>query len=280
MLCNDCPRQCNIDRSSQVGFCGCPDKIVVSKIIENFKWEEPCISGNKGTLAIFFAGCNLKCCYCQNHKISFSCKGKQFSSEEFAKYLNSVDQSKYSAIEFISPTQFSSLILNALKNFEKKIPIVWNSGGYEKADMIKRLAKHVDVFMPDLKYVDSKLSKELSQAADYFQQASETLRMMRKCKEKEIFKDGILTSGLLIRHLVLPSFVKDSLKVLDFLASEIKDPFISLMSQFTPTPFSKIKRKLYPLEYKLVLEHAKKLGLEKGYFQDLDSASESFIPSF
>ena len=280
MLCNDCPRMCNVDRTQRLGFCGCPNKIVASKVIENFMWEEPCICGSKGTLAIFFAGCNLRCNYCQNYQISFSCKGVHYSAKEFADYLNSFDQDKFSAIEFISPTQYSSLLLEVLEHFQKKIPLVWNSGGYERADMIEKLAKRVDVFLPDLKYADNTLSTDFSHAYDYFRHASSAIKMMRSCKKEEIFEEGVLVSGVLIRHLVLPGFAKDSLKVLDFIASEIKNPFISLMSQYTPTPFSKIKRKLYPLEYKLVLEHAQKLKLDKGYFQDLDSASDSFIPSF
>lgn len=280
MKCKDCPRMCKINRNSTIGFCGFKDKIVVAKIIENFMWEEPCISGEKGSLAIFFSGCNLKCNFCQNYKISFTNKGKEFSPKEFNNFLSQFNQKKYSCIEFISPTQFSSLLVEALRDFKKEIPLVWNSGGYETPSTIKKISKFVNVFLPDFKYSENVLSKSFSGADNYFYYASKSIKQMRKLKPKEIFNNEILTEGVLIRHLVLPGFLENSKKVLAFISKKIKNPFISLMSQFTPTPYSSIKRKIYPLEYKIILNYAKNLNLFRGYFQELDSANESFIPSF
>ncbi len=280
MICNDCPRKCNIDRKTQVGFCGFKDKIVVAKVIENFMWEEPCISGAKGSLAIFFAGCNLKCNFCQNYKISFSTNGNEFTPKQFCEFLEKFDQEKYSCIELISATQFSSLLIESLAHFNKKIPIVWNSGGYEKAQTIELLSEIVDVFMPDLKFYSTSLSKTIAKAENYFEFAGQAIIKMRQCKEKEVFQGKQLISGLLIRHLVIPQNSSDSIKLLDFIAKNITSPFISLMCQFTPTENSVIKRKIYPLEYKIVLSHAQKLGLTRGYIQDFSSADESFIPSF
>lgn len=277
-LCFDCPRNCGIDRDKKLGFCKCPNKIVVAKVIENFMWEEPCISGDKGSLAIFFSGCNLHCSFCQNYKISHSIVGREYSPKEFFELIKSYDLGKYSCIELITPTHFSSLLIKALSIERFPIPVVWNSGGYEKPQMIERLSKVVDVFMPDLKYYSSDLSKKYSLASDYFDWASKSLIKMRQLK-KDVFKDGIMTSGLLIRHLILPCQAKDSIKILDFIAKEMPDTYISLMSQFTPISKEKM-RKLYPLEYKLVLAYAEKLGLNKGYTQEFSSSSQDFIPNF
>ena len=280
MLCYDCPRECGVNRDERVGFCGCKNKIFVSKIIENFMWEEPCISGQKGALAIFFAGCNLRCEFCQNYKISHCQNGKEYSPEEFRSLLESLDLSTFSCIDLITPTHFSSLIIEALKGFKSPIPIVWNSSGYEKEEMIESVAQVVDVFLPDFKYFDEELSEKYSKAKDYFAVASKAVKMMRKCKPQEVFKDDVLQEGVLIRHLVLPSHKENSIKVLDFIKKEIASPFISLMSQFTPTEKSSISRKVYPLEYKIVCAHAVKLGLDRGYMQGFDSSTEDFIPQF
>ncbi len=278
-LCYDCPRKCGIDRSIKKGFCGEGDKIRVAKTLENFMWEEPCISGNKGALAIFFSGCNLRCEFCQNFEISHIGKGESYSAEEFRAYLESFDLTRFDSIDLITPTQFSSLLIEALADFNSPIPIVWNSGGYENVEMIKKLAKVVDVFLPDFKFYESELSSLLAKAPNYFEVASEALKAMKDCKKNNIFKDGILTEGVLIRHLVLPGHIKDSLRLLEFIAKEINKPFVSLMGQFTPIR-GRIKEGLKPLEYKLILSHAEKLGLSEGYFQELESASENFIPQF
>lgn len=280
MKCYDCPRECGVDRNESLGFCQEGGKIKIAKIIENFMWEEPCISGDKGCLAIFFSGCNLRCSFCQNFDISHKSKGQTYSSEEFKNLLKSFDLSKFSCIDLITPTHFSSQILEGLKGEEWEIPIVWNSSGYEKEDIIEKLSAVVDVFLPDFKYYSNALSLTLSKAEDYFATALKAIKKMRDMKKKNIFsKEGILQEGVLIRHLVLPDHAKDSFKVLDCIKREIEAPFISLMSQFTPHDNS-IKRKLYPIEYKAVLSHAEKLGLNRGYIQEFSSADENFVPDF
>ena len=278
MNCYDCPRECGIDRSKESGFCGEKNKIRVSKVIENFMWEEPCISGDKGALAIFFSGCNLRCEFCQNYKISHIGGGKEYSAQEFKEYLQSFDLTKFSSIDLITPTHFSSLLIEALKDFESPIPIVWNSSGYEKVEMIEKLSQVVDVFLPDFKYFSPELSFKYSKCKDYFDKTSQVILTMAKCKKENVFENGILTKGVLIRHLVLPSQQKDSLKVLDFISKNFKNPLVSVMGQFTPTR-GQITRKLYPLEYKVVISYAEKLNLN-GYFQELTSANENFIPEF
>ena len=278
MKCFDCPRMCGVEREKSRGYCGEGNKIRVSKIIENFMWEEPCISGEKGALAIFFSGCNLRCEFCQNYKISHMGGGEEYTPQEFRSLLQSFDLNKYSSIDLITPTHFSSLLIEALENFPSPIPIVWNSGGYERAEMIKKLAQVVDVFLPDFKYYSKDLSLKYSKCEDYFEVASKAIISMRECKSENIFKNGILTEGVLIRHLVLPENYRDSLKVIEFISQNIKNPFVSVMGQFTPTQ-GELKRKLYPLEYKSVLSYAEKVDLQ-GYFQELSSAEENFIPKF
>lgn len=278
-LCFDCPRVCGIDRSVTKGFCREDDKIRVAKIIENFMWEEPCISGEKGALAIFFSGCNLRCDFCQNYKISHIGSGEKYSPKEFRALIESFNLENFSSIDLITPTHFSSLLIEALEGFKSPIPIVWNSSGYENCDMIKKLGKIVDVFLPDFKYFDEKLAQDLSKAKDYFEVSSKAILTMRELKNKNIFQDGILKEGVLIRHLVLPGHAKDSIKLLDFIAENISQPFISIMGQFTPMGKA-LQERLKPLEYKLVLAHAEKVGLTEGYFQELGSADEKFIPQF
>lgn len=278
MKCYDCPRECGVDRSKNLGYCHEGEKIRIAKIIENFMWEEPCISGDKGCLAIFFSGCNLRCSFCQNYDISHKSNGKTYSSEEFKSLLKKYDLSKYSCIDLITPTHFSSQIYEALKVENWGIPIVWNSSGYEKEETIEKLAGVVDAFLPDFKYYSNDLARSLSKAEDYFAVTFKAIKKMREMKKDNIFHNGILQRGVLIRHLVLPEHVKDSFKVLDAI-KEIENPYISLMSQFTPHD-DNLKRKLYPLEYKAVLAHAKKLGLDNGYLQELESADENFIPQF
>lgn len=280
MLCYDCPRNCGVDRNKNLGFCREEENIRIAKIIENFKWEEPCISGKKGALAIFFSGCNLRCEFCQNFNISHKGKGDVYSSEEFRNLLENYDLNKFSCIDLITPTHFSSKIIESLQNFKSPIPIVWNSSGYEKEETIERLKNIVDVFLPDFKYYSSELSLKLSYAKDYFEVASKAIKKMRELKPKNIFNDEILQSGVLIRHLVLPGQVKDSFKILDYIKENINDPYISLMAQFTPINKGTLNRRIYPLEYKAVLSHAEKLNLDKGYIQDITSANENFVPEF
>ena len=279
MICTLCPRNCQIDRSLGKGFCGEKEKIRLSKIIEHFEWEEPCVSGDKGALALFFSGCNLRCEFCQNYEISHIGKGQEYSEDEFVRFLSSFDFSKFSSLDLVSPSQFSLQISSALKRVKIPIPVVWNSNGYEKTDTLKEISKVTDVFLVDLKFYDEKLSQSLCGAKDYFEVASKAVKLMSELKPN-IFKNGLMTQGVIIRHLILPGQVKDSFKILDFIKAEINSPIISLMSQFTPTGNGRLNRKITPLEYKTVLSHAQKLGLENGFFQDLESASTSFIPKF
>lgn len=278
MKCNICPRKCNVDRLKSIGFCG-EKGIRIAKIIENFAWEEPCISGKKGALAIFFSGCNLRCRFCQNYEISHIGKGKEYSPQEFRSLLESYDLSKFDSIDLVTPTHFVEDLCLALHGFKSPIPIVFNSSGYEGENLVKKASLFADVFLVDFKFYQPEISFKLAGAKDYFQVASKAVKLMSKLKPNK-FENGILQQGVLIRHLILPGYIKDSFKILDFIKAEIKDPFISIMSQFTPIEGGIPNRKLLPLEVKAVLAHADKIGLKNGYYQDLDSANSQFIPNF
>ena len=279
MKCNACPRKCNVDRNSSLGFCNEGEEIRVAKIINNFKWEEPPISGNNGTCAIFFSGCNLKCSFCQNYKISRGQVGDLFTSEEFANILKQLDESSNESIDLITPTHFTNQILKAFEIYKPKKKVVWNSSGYESVSSVDKIAKYVDIFLPDFKYYSPELSLHFSKAKDYFEIARKAIKRMSVLKPNK-FKNGVLTEGVIIRHLVLPSHAKDSFEIFNFIKQNIDNPIISVMSQFTPNGEDKEGRKLNVIEYKAVLSHIKKLGLTNGYFQDLSSADENYIPEF
>lgn len=267
---------CKINRKKNVGFCNEFNKIRISKIIDHFKWEEPCLTDEKGVCAIFFSGCNLKCDYCQNYEISCGQVGKEYSAEEFANLLREKEKDN-SYFDFITPTHFSNEILSAFKIYRPKIPVIWNSSSYEEVEILKKLDEFVDIYLLDLKYADNFVGRKYSNCHDYFDKASKVLDFC--AQKKDVFKDNLLRQGLIIRHLVLPNEIDNSLKVIDYIAKNFPDRIVSVMSQFTPTPKSSIKRKLTPLEYKIVQKCALN-KLTKGYFQDFDSAEDSFIPKF
>ena len=267
---------CKINRKKNVGFCNEFNKIRISKIIDHFKWEEPCLNDEKGVCAIFFSGCNLKCDYCQNYEISCGQVGKEYSAEEFANLLREKEKDN-SYFDFITPTHFSNEILSAFKIYRPKIPVIWNSSSYEEVEILKKLDEFVDIYLLDFKYADNFVGRKYSNCHDYFDKASKVLDFC--AQKKDVFKDNLLRQGLIIRHLVLPNEIDNSLKVIDYIAKNFPDRIVSVMSQFTPTPKSSIKRKLTPLEYKIVQKHALN-KLTKGYFQDFDSAEDSFIPKF
>ena len=279
MNCNVCPRKCNVDRRKILGICQEGNEIRIAKIINNFKWEEPPISRKNGTCAIFFSGCNLKCSFCQNYKISRGSVGKLYTLEEFVELLKKIDLSDNETIDLITPTHFTEQLIEAFKIYKPKKRIIWNSSGYENVESIEKLAAYIDIFLPDFKYCSPALSFQYSKAKDYFEVASKAIKKMSELKPNK-FKDGELIQGVIIRHLVLPEHAKDSFKIFDFIKENIQDPIISVMSQFVPSGENKEGRKLSIIEYKAVLSHINKLGLSKGYFQELSSSNENYIPDF
>lgn len=275
-ICETCPRHCMVDRKFSTGYCNELDEIRIAKVIDNFMWEEPCVTDKKGVCAIFFSGCNLKCSYCQNYEISRGRVGKIYSENDFVELLKEKEKNN-SYFDFITPTHFSDAILKALEKYQPKIPIIWNSSGYESVEMLKKLDKYISIYLLDFKYMDDELGRKLSHVSNYVGVAKKVLDFC--AKKKDVFCDNLMKEGLILRHLVIPGEIQNSLDTLDYLASKYNDRLISLMSQFTPTPLSPIKRKLTPLEYKIVENKFLKL-FQNGYIQDFDSASEDFIPNF
>lgn len=281
MICNSCPRKCNIDKSSGKGYCG-QKTLKIAKVMTHY-WEEPIICDENGSGAIFFSGCNLKCNYCQNYEISHEGKGKEYSVEELAQVLQDFDNSNVNNINLVTPSHFIDEIVEAFKIYKPSKPVVYNSSGYDDIDSLKKIAPFIGIYLVDFKYYDSKLSLELSKAQDYFEVVSKALAFMHNQKPIDVVNNNKMTSGIIIRHLVLPGQTDDSLKVLDFLfKSGYKDRYISLMGQYTPCYKAKgeLARKIKKLEYTRVISYFNKLGFTKGFCQDLSSASTDYIPDF
>lgn len=284
MNCNICPRKCNVDRKVNIGFCKASNDIKVAKYMLHF-WEEPIISGDNGSGAIFFSHCNLKCIYCQNYKISSEGQGKIITQEQFIDIMKELEQLGANNINLVSPTHYTYQIIEALKKYKPKIPIVWNSSGYEDDLTIKNLKDLVDIYLVDMKYMDNNLAFNLSKAEDYPEVCKKAILQMRENQPKDIIKNGIMQKGVIIRHLVLPNEIENSFKVLDWIYENLgENIFISIMGQYTPcyqaVNMQKYNRVLKPIEYKRVINHVKLLGFNNGFFQELDSANSCYIPNF
>ena len=285
--CNLCPRKCNADRTSSVGFCGCRERAVLSKYMLHH-WEEPPISGTNGSGALFFSGCTLKCVFCQNKEISLSPTGQEKTPEELADIFLTLQSMGAHNINLVTPTHFSSQIVRALDIARPNlnIPVVYNTSGYESTETLKSLDGYIDIYLPDFKYYDSGLSAKYSKAPDYFTAASRALEeMYRQTGRYTEDENGILKKGMIVRHLVLPGQRHDSVRVLEELDRLLpkEDIRLSLMSQFTPDfvsdEYKELKRRITTFEYNYVLSKAIELGFE-GFFQQKESASAKYTPSF
>ena len=292
-LCLACPRKCNIDRTKSTGFCHEGNTMRVSRIAPHF-YEEPPISYKNGSGTVFFSGCNLRCVFCQNKNISQGERiGKEYSQKELINALVALQESGVHNINLVTPTHFATQIVSLLEEMKKrellKVPVIYNSSGYESLETLKALDGLIDIYMPDLKYFSSELSSKYSSAPDYFAVAShaiiEMLRQRGKFRYNETNSE-LLSSGVLIRHLVLPSHRKDSIDALTHLSELIppSDVLISLMSQYTPdfaldTPFTNLHRRITSFEYNSVCSAATALGFD-GFMQARSSASTVYTPEF
>ncbi len=284
MICNLCPRKCNAsrDKNTGSGFCRCNDDMKVARIAPHL-WEEPCISGKVGCGAVFFSGCTLKCVYCQNYEISHLNNGRVISPTQLAKELKSLENSGVHTIEFVSATQYVDKLIETLDIYKPTVPLIYNCGGYESVEMLKKLENYIDVYLPDFKYSDDILAKRLSGCDNYCNTAVDAIKeMLRQHPELEFDQNGIIQKGVIIRHLVLPSHTKNSIGVLN----KIKENFdssvmLSLMGQYIPygkaNEHNDINRKITKREYNKVLDHLVELGLD-GFAQELESADKSYIP--
>jgi putative pyruvate formate lyase activating enzyme len=287
--CNLCPRNCNVDRNVVTGYCGCPNTIKAARAALHH-WEEPCISGTKGSGTVFFTGCTLRCCFCQNHSISQEGLGKEVSINELSQiFLRLQDQGAHN-INLVTATQYLPSILPALDQVKGKlsIPVVYNCGGYETLQTIKALDSYVDIWLPDLKYESSELSMRYSGAKDYFQVAKKAIKQMILQTGAPQFdsQGSIMKKGVIIRHMVLPGAKDDSIRLLHFMKEELPKGmyYISLMSQYTPffhsKDFPEINRRITTYEYNKVLDEAMSLGLDSGFMQEKSSAKEEYTPPF
>ncbi len=284
--CRLCPRECGADRYTGTGFCGCGTNIRAAKAYLHM-WEEPCISGTRGSGTVFFSGCNLKCCFCQNYKISHENHGKSITESRLAEIFLELQRQGAHNINLVSPTPYVLQIISALDMCRGKlnIPIIYNTGGYEKVDTIKLLDGYVDVYLPDFKYFDNALGKKYSGADNYFETVTAALKEMYRQTGSCCIEDGIIRRGTVIRHLALPSHRDDSVRILKWIAENLPRDgvLVSLMSQYTPfyksAEHKEISRRISTFEYNYVLDKAVSLGL-KGFMQERSAAKEEYTPDF
>ncbi len=286
MVCNLCPRKCNAERTenSGKGFCKMPLNPVLARA-DIHNWEEPCISGKNGTGAIFFSGCSLKCCFCQNFPISHENKGEIITTERLIEIIKELENQGVHTIDFVNPTHFSHVIIEALNTYKPKVPVVYNSSGYDDVETLKQMEGLVDVYLPDLKYFSSEKSLKYAKCLDYFEKASKSIIEMYRQQPKNEFKDGIIQKGIIIRHLILPSNVDESKNILLWIKENLPDDtYISLMSQYVPygniKDFKELNRRLTTAEYNKVLDFFLDIGLKNGFMQEKTSARTEFIPDF
>ncbi len=248
-------------------------------------WEEPCISGKNGSGTVFFSGCNLKCIYCQNEKISLEGFGKPVTAGRLSEIFAALEQKGVHNLNLVTPSHYAEAVAEALTLYTPHIPVIWNSGGYDSLRELRLLEGQIDVFLPDFKYSDNALAAEYSGAPDYFETASAAIReMYRQTGDCVYSEDGMLQKGVLIRHLVLPGQLDNSKGVIDFLSAFIRDKSVlfSLMSQFTPTDNcpKELSRRLTKEEYDTVCDYLFDSGITDGFMQELSSAEKEYIPDF
>lgn len=283
--CNICPRKCNVIRKQQTGFCKMAELPVVARAALH-KWEEPCISGTKGSGTIFFNGCSLKCVFCQNFKISNENYGKQITVDNLRKlYFDLISQGAHN-INLVNPTHFIKPIIQSLDR-PLPVPIVYNSSGYENVSSIELLKNKIQIYLPDLKYADNTIAKKYSKVDNYFEITTNAIiEMYKQVGNYEFDTDGIIQKGVIIRHLVLPNNIENTFKVIDWVKDNFKNGEIifSLLNQYIPYGqaylYPEINRKLFKREYKKVEQYLFDSGIEDGYIQELSSAKDNYIPPF
>lgn len=286
--CNLCPRECNVDRYNSTGFCHASEQIVIAKAYLH-KWEEPCISGINGSGCVFFTNCNLKCIYCQNYEISQASLGKIVSIEKLADIMLDLQLQGAHNINLVTPTHYCVQIIEAIKIAKFKglnIPIVYNTNSYELPSTIKLLKGYVDIFLADLKYIDEKKSIEYSAAPNYYLVATKAIDEMFKLTGPANFdENGMMKSGVIVRHLMLPGMLLDTKKIISNLYNKYKnDIYLSLMNQYTPmykaVSHSKLALPLNPKQYENAIEHCEAIGFENVFIQEDGTSTTSYVPDF
>ena len=288
--CTLCPKMCGVNRKNgERGFCGASDKIKIARCDLHF-WEEPCISGISGSGTVFFSHCNLRCVYCQNHKISHQAIGKNISAAELANSFLTLQKRGANNVNLVTPTHYVPQIIKAIKIAKEGgliLPILYNSSGYERVETLKMLNGLVDIYLPDIKYFDDRYAVRYSGAKNYFEIASRAIAEMFSQVGKCVFdENGIIKKGVIVRHLMLPNLIFDSKKIIDYLYRTYKDDiFISIMNQYTPiksqlTDYPELNKKISGKYYHTLINYAVDLGVKNAYIQEGGTAKESFIPEF
>ena len=287
--CTLCPRNCKANRTDgKTGFCRQTDELRVARAALHF-WEEPCISGSKGSGTIFFSGCTLGCIYCQNRSIALGESGKTITPQRLTQIFFELEEQGAHNINLVTPTHYVPTIAKCIANAKQKgitIPFVYNTGGYEKADTLKLLDGLIDIYMPDFKYWSESTAKNFSFAADYPQAAKKAIEeMVRQCPECVYDDEGIMQKGVIVRHMLLPKHVYEAKRILTYLHESYGEKIVySIMSQYTPITrfdsFDELNRKVTKKEYDSLVNYAIELGIENAYIQDGEAASESFVPPF
>lgn len=289
--CILCPRECGADRENgKAGFCGETGKVRVSRAALHM-WEEPCISGDEGSGTVFFTGCTLRCVYCQNHTISTGKVGKEISAERLSEIFLELKGKGANNINLVTPTQFVPQIIRALDIARKQglgIPIVYNTGGYERVETLKILEGYVDVYLPDFKYLNSGHARKYSMAEDYPEIVKNAVaEMVRQTGSPKFDERGMMIKGVIVRHLLLPGCLADAKRIVSYLYNTYGDRiYMSLMNQYTPLEFldkeryPELSRKVSEGAYDRLIDYAISLGVEQAFIQEGETAAESFIPPF
>ena len=282
MICNVCPRRCGVERSEKPGFCAMPEGLRIARAALHF-WEEPVISGEKGSGTVFFSGCNLRCVYCQNHDISAGGFGKEVSPERLREIFDDLIAQGAHNINLVTPTHFVPWILPALEP-KLPVPVVYNCGGYESIETLRLLENKVDIWLPDLKYADGELAARLSGAPDYFPVTTAAIQEMYRQVGDYMIENGILQRGVVIRHLVLPGQLNNTKACIDWVARTFKPGKVlfSLMAQYTPQPGAEgvLRRHVTSGEYRAAVEYMENCGIADGFTQMRTSAKEEYTPPF
>lgn len=287
--CTLCPHKCGIDRTKgKIGRCKSTDKVKIA-LYSTHEFEEPCISGIHGSGTVFFSNCNLNCIYCQNYEISQMSRGKEISTNELADIFLKQQEKNVENVNLVTPTSYVPQIIEAIQIARKhgfKLPIVYNTNAYENIDTIKSLDGYVDIYLPDLKYAENELAKKYSKIDNYFEVATEAIKEMYKQVGNPILNsNGIMQKGIMVRHLVLPTYIENSKKVLDWVKNNLSsEVYISIMAQYFPTYMAKndkrINRKLTKFEWNKIIDYIDVLGIKNGFVQELGEHEEEYVPNW
>ena len=282
--CELCPVNCGADRNVKAGYCGEKNAMRIAKYYLH-KYEEPVICGGNGSGTVFFCGCSLKCVFCQNYALSRSQTGKEITPRELADIFKQLEDMGACNVNLVTPTHFTAEIIKAFEIYKPKVPVVYNTHSYEKIETLKLIDPYIDVYLPDLKFFAPERAKRYTGKSDYFEVASRAIEFMMNSKKTVFDENGQMTSGVIVRHLILPLGVSDSENIVEWFAKNKKNgAYLSLMAQYTPfgnvDNFPELKRKITAREYERVYEKMLSLGISEYFIQEEESASESFIPSW